>query len=253
MMASVIASVQKVIDRRDRFFHAVFIECLHTLYIGIAILFFNMATVFAQPSDWSCGSLVNSYGPYDYRTDRDKLPIVLNAHFTPEVEALIRGKTGTLPGGDIDYTLRAIPNNHRALMAMMRLGEKEKTPQPSGSKYTIECWFERATLFRPDDAIVRMIYSTYLNSINRIKEANLQLEVAAKYAQDNPLTHYNIGLHYFDLKNYEKALFEAHKAASLGLDRSELREQLKAVGKWAEAPVATEFQVPSNGQTGPTQ
>ena len=31
----------------------------------------------------------------------------MGAHFTPEVESLIRGHTTTTPGGDIDYTLRA--------------------------------------------------------------------------------------------------------------------------------------------------
>jgi tetratricopeptide (TPR) repeat protein len=184
-----------------------------------------------------CGSLSSEgqYGPYDYRSDRDKLPIVLNAHFTPEVEALIRGKSGTL-GGDIDYTLRAIPNNHRALIAMMRLGEKEKTPQPRGSRYTIACWFERAVAFRPDDSVVRMIYSSYLSTNGREADANAQLELAAAQAKDNPLTHYNIGLHYFDMKNYDKALTHAHKAMSLGFPRTELSDQLRQAGKWTELP-----------------
>ncbi len=203
----------------------------------LAVLIFSITNAlpsYAQSGNSACGSLMNAYGPYDYRTDIDKLPIVLANHFTSEVEALIRGKTGERPGADIDYTLRAIPNNHRALMAMMRLGEKEKTVQPNGSRYTVECWFERAILFRPDDAIVRMIYSTYLNSIEHTSEANEQLDIATKYAQDNAFTHYNIGLHYFDLKNYDKALRQAHKAISLGFPQTALRDQLQRVGKWAE-------------------
>lgn len=207
-----------------------------TLLAGLLIAIFTSTPAFAQAVGSSCGTLSSpgQYGPYDYRTDRDKLPIVLGAHFTPEVEALIRGKTGTRPGGDIDYTLRAIPNNHRALMAMMRLGEKEKTPQPSGSRYTIECWFERAVLFRPDDTIVRMIYSSYLNSKGRTPEANSQLELATAHAKDSAFTHYNIGLHYFDLKNYDKALVQAHKAMALGFGQTALRDQLQSVGKWTE-------------------
>ena len=48
----------------------------------------------------SCGALFSSgqYGPYDFRTDKQQLPIVLGAHFTPEVEALIRGTTSRTPG-----------------------------------------------------------------------------------------------------------------------------------------------------------
>ncbi len=190
--------------------------------------------VWAQSNNSACGPLANAYGPWDYRTDHDKLPIVLGAHFTPQVEALVAGNTATTPGPDIDYTLRAIPNNPRALIAMMRLGEKEKTPQPRGSRYSIECWFDRAIRFRPDDVIVRMIYSTYLDKQGRIADANKELAIATSYAKDNAFTHYNIGLHYFDLKNYDQALVEAHKAMALGFPGTALRDRLQSVGKWVE-------------------
>ncbi len=196
------------------------------------------APAFAQTEAVGCGSLETGYGPYDYRTDHSKLPIVTGAHFTAPVEALIRGNTATLPGPDISYTLRAIPNHHRALISMMKLGEKEKTSKPNGSAYTVACWFTRAIAFRPDDAIVRMIYSGFLSSKGNVNDANNQLEFATVYAKDNAFTHYNIGLHYFDLKNYDKALVQAHKAIGLGFNHADLRNQLVAAGKWKE-PEAT--------------
>lgn len=207
--------------------------------IGLWVACFAASSSLAQTVG-NCGTLSSEgqYGPYDYRGDPNKLSLVTGAHFTPEVEALIRGKTGARPGGDIDYTLRAIPNNHRALMAMMRLAEVEKNPKPNGSRYTIECWFERAVLFRPDDSIVRMIFSTYLSKNGRLTEANAQLESAVAYAKDNGFTHYNIGLHYFDLKNYEKALVQAHKALELGFPQTALRDQLQSAGKWSEPVLA---------------
>jgi tetratricopeptide (TPR) repeat protein len=203
---------------------------------GLFIAAFSVSPVFAQAVEPPCGELYSfgQYGPYDYRTDHDKLPIVLSNHFTPKVEALLEGITSLTPGSDIDYTLRAIPNNHRALLSMMRLGVKENTTQPRGSRYTVECWFERAIRFRPDDSIVRMIYSTFLNGSGRITDANAQLELATTFAKDSAITHYNIGLHYFELKNLDKALAQAHKALALGFERVELREQLLAVGKWKE-------------------
>ncbi|QDL36592.1 hypothetical protein [Rhodoferax sediminis] len=208
-----------------------------SLLIGSAVFLLGAlgATgALAQSEASSCGSLDNAYGPYDYRTDEDKIAIVLKYHFTPAVEALVRGSTSKQPGGDIDYTLRAAPNNPRALMAMMRLGEKEKTPQPSGSSYPVECWFDRAVRFRPDDVIVRMIYSTYLNKQGRRADAIKELGVATTYAKDNAFTHYNIGLHYFDLKDYDHALVEAHKAMTLGFPQTALRDKLQSVGKWTE-------------------
>lgn len=204
--------------------------------LGLWLAFFAGSSSFGQSGFNSCGPLTNGYGPYDYRTDRDKLPIVTGAHFTPEVEMLIRGNTSSTPGGDLDYTLRAIPNHHRALISMMRFGEKEKTPKPSGMRYTVECWFDRAIRFRPDDSIVRMIYSTYLNKNGRVPEASTQLEIATTYAKDSAFTHYNIGLHYFDLKNYDKALVQAHKAMELGFTQTALREKLESAGKWIEPP-----------------
>lgn len=206
-----------------------------SLPAGLLIALFTISPAFAQAVGSPCGTLSSpgQYGPYDFRTDRDKVQIVLTHHFTPAVEALLPTRLGP-PGGDIDYTLRALPNYHRALIAMMRLGEKEKTPQPRGSTHSIECWFERAILFRRDDTTVRMIYSTYLNSKGRLPDANTQLEFATAYAKDSAFTHYNIGLHYFDLKNYDKALVQAHKAMALGWTQTELRDQLQRVGKWSE-------------------
>lgn len=206
--------------------------------IALSIGLLAAAPAFSQSVGSGCGPIPipGQNGPWDYRTDRDKLPIVLNAHFTPAVEALVRGSSGETPGGDISYTLVSIPNNHRALISMMRLGEKEKTPQPKGSRFTVQCWFERATTFRPDDAVVRMIYSTYLVKQGRTPEANAQLEQATVHAKDNGFTHYNIGLHYFDMKSYDKALVQAHKAMALGFTHTVLRDQLQQAGKWSDPP-----------------
>lgn len=187
-----------------------------------------------------CGELrgVGQYGPYDARKDLDKLPIVLGAHFTPQVEALIKGSSGTV-GADLDYTLRAIPNYHRALLSMIRLGNRSKIESTDGSRFSVECWLKRAVAFAPDDAIVRMIYSSFLNTKGRVAEGSEQLSVATVLAKDNPFTHYNIGLHYLDLKDYENALSRAHKALALGFLQTELKDQLVNAGKWRE-PVYAE-------------
>jgi tetratricopeptide (TPR) repeat protein len=207
---------------------------------GLWVAFFVGSSCFAQAAG-NCGTLssLGQFGPYDYRTERgNAFQLVQGAHFTPEVEALIRGKSARTPGPDIDYTLRAFPNHHRALLAMVRLGELEKTDKPNGSHYNIDCWFQRALLFRPDDSIVRMVYASYLSKNDRLPEASSQLEIATSYAKDNPFTHYNIGLHYFDLKNYDKALVQAHKAIELGFTQTALRDKLQSVGKWTE-PIAS--------------
>jgi tetratricopeptide (TPR) repeat protein len=191
----------------------------------------------AQAARAGCGSLQNAYGPFDYRTQRDKLQVVEEHHFTPQVESLIRGQEGYI-GGDIDYTLRAFPNHHRALMAVMRWGEKNKSPQPRDLQYPVECYFERALRFKPDDTTARMLYATYLLRNNREAAAIAELDRTVTLAGDNAFTHYNAGLVYLDAKNYEKALKQAHTAYGLGFPRQDLKVKLTAAGKWREAPPA---------------
>jgi len=191
------------------------------------------APAHAQVAGSACGGLANAYGPYDYRTDRSKLEIVESHHFTPQVEMLIKGQEGYV-GSDIDYTLRAFPNHHRALLAMMRYGEKLKLERVGGANYNVECYFIRATSFRPNDTTVRMLYATYLNGRQQRAQALQQLALAVSYASDSALTHYNIGLVYTDLGEWDKALEQAHEAMRLGFDRSDLKDRLVAAQKWAE-------------------
>jgi hypothetical protein len=184
----------------------------------------------------ACGSLQRGDGgPFDYRTEKGMLKTVETFHFTPEVESLVRGKSGPI-AADLDFVLRAFPNHHRALMAMALYGEKVKSPQPIGANYPIECYFDRAIRFRADDTIVRMIYATYLSKGGRAPDAVQQLQQASKQAGDNAFTHYNIGMVYFELKRFDESLAAAHTAYGLGFSRPELRDRLKTAGKWKDAP-----------------
>lgn len=181
-----------------------------------------------------CGPLGNAYGPFDYRTTRGgTLGVVEEYHFTPGVEALISGKSGRI-GGDLDYTLRAFPNHHRALLSLIRYAEKYKLPKDPDMSWPFECYFERAVRFRPDDPIARMLYATYLGKQNRLAEAKQQLKAADAAADDNPFTYYNIGMVYTDLKDWDNALAQAHKAYKMGFNQPGLRDRLKAAGKWQE-------------------
>lgn len=181
-----------------------------------------------------CGALANAYGPYDYWVDKDRIGIVIGAHFTSGVETLTQQKTGPF-GGDIDYTLRAIPNHPRALMTMMKLVERTKMERPPGAQYSIECYFDRAMRFRPKDGTVRMIYADFLAKRGKHKEALEQLETAKELAGDNANLNYNVGLAYVELKDYDKALAHAHKAYALGFTLPGLRNKLERVGKWRDA------------------
>lgn len=186
----------------------------------------------------NCGSLQNGYGPYDYRTDKRELVVVETHHFSSSVEQLLRGMTGSI-GSDLDYTLRASPNHHRALSALSRYGEKLKSDFVQGATFSVECYFVRAVSFRPDDPTVRMLYAIYLKGQNRVPEAAKQLAYTETLTENTGFTLFNLGLTYLDLGDHEAALRQAHKAMALGFRRPELKARLVAAGKWSDPPAAT--------------
>ena len=205
-----------------------------TRSIAIAIAL----TLLASGGAWAqaCGGLANHYGPFDYRTERNgKLQIVEHYHFDAGVEALIKGES-TYIGGDLDYVLMTSPNHHRALLAMVRLSERMKSDPPPNMKYSVDCYFDRAIRFQPDDTVVREMYAKFLTDKGRVDDAHKELQATERYASDNALSHYNIGLLYFGLKDYDNALLQAQTAAQLGYARPELKQLLQGVGRWKEPP-----------------
>jgi len=190
----------------------------------------------AESPNNPCGPIyTRHYGPFDYRTQRGELKIVEDFHFTPKVEALVAGSSGYI-GGDLNYTLLSSPNHHRALLALMRWGEKTKSEQTSGMSFALDCYFDRAIRFTPDDTVVRAFYARFLHSRKRTDEALAQMAAGAAHAGDSALSHYNLGLVYLEIGQPELALAQAHKAMAMGMMRTALKDQLQAAGKWQEPP-----------------
>ncbi len=214
-------------------------RCVRAFGLAVAVLTAGFGAAQAQVNPETCGQIGGgNYGPFDYRSaGKFERNIVERAHFTPEVEALIRGKTNNHVGPDIRYTLGMFPNHHRALVAAVRLTEKMKTDQPSGM-LTIECYFERALRFARDDLIVEGLYADWLIKKGRRAEAEVRIDQWLPKAENNPALQYSAGLLYLALGNPEKALAQAQRAQALGWPQKELAEKLRAGGHWRDPPQA---------------
>ena len=203
--------------------------------IGIGLI--PYAKIHAQDVP-GCGSLANAYGPFDYTNAADftnKLPIVETHHFEPEIERLQNDpRTGMLPGVDLDYTLRAFPNHHRALNSMAQYEIKTKQSPPPKSRYTADCWFKRAIYFSPKDGVVRMLYGNFLQIKKDYPAAKEEYQRAIELSGNNPTLNYNFGLLYFDMKDYEAAYEQAVLAYSAGFPLPGLKKKLKSAGYWKE-------------------
>ena len=188
-----------------------------------------------------CGDLKNAFGPFDYRK-APVLPFEINlvegAHFTQEVEQNVKGRSAEI-GGDIDYTLRAWPNHHRALASMSRQGIIEKTVQPKGAKYPTDCYFVRAFEFAPNDGMAHAVYANHLFAHGKSDEALAEFKRAVELEPANPTINYNAGLAYLKSKDYDKALLHAKKAYAQNFPLQGLKNKLIEAGKWDDKPLDT--------------
>ncbi len=201
------------------------------LVVGLVFLFF-IGVVRAE----DCGDpFSNGVGPFDYtdpvdRSSPSRIPIVERHHFNMDIQTLKGGQTGAYIMNDLDYLLRAVPNHHRGLYTMARLfnsGEKVV-----GGRWSADCYFQRALRFRPADGVVYMLYGIFLSKRGEAEKALENYQQALKLLPDSAELHYNVGLLYFDQKDYEKAMAFAEKAYALGYPLPGLRDSLKRKNAW---------------------
>ncbi|WP_163834592.1 tetratricopeptide repeat protein [Spartinivicinus ruber] len=183
--------------------------------------------------EFECGSLKNQYGPFDYTNPRhfkEKLSIVEQFHFNRDVETLNKGMTGAVIG-DLSYTLKAFPNHHRALFSVVKYYTQPNVELDR--KYlSAECFFDRALRFKPDDAVVHMLYGIYLHKKQKYDEALKKYQNALRLSPNFAELHYNLGLLYIDMKKLQEAKNHAQKAYQQGYPLAGLKQKLNAAGVW---------------------
>lgn len=209
---------------------------VRSLGSGLFPLLLTVSPLAALGQGAVCGNPFDaSTGPWDYRTtSRAQRRVVESRHFTADVRLMRRGNSTKNLAGDIAYTLRVLPNHHQALMTMGDWSLKTGSNPPPDGQYTVECWFDRAARFAPDDAMVKVVFGTYLVKRGKSRDAIEQFEAALAQAGDNANVHYNLGLAYVALKQYDKALESAHKAYRLGFPLPGLKNLLTRAGAWRE-------------------
>lgn len=195
-----------------------------------------------------CRGKAQGFGPYDYRrASSGTRNIVERRHFTPDVERLVRGSTGTLMA-DIDYTLRAFPNHPRALWSMTRYrlnalkrAELEGS-LPTGSATDQwpppECYFQKARKSVPDDGIVSAVFAIYLHKMGELDAALEEYLRAEHIGPQTAELAYNTGLLYFDMGDFDKAREYAIKAGEKGYPLQGLQKKLNRVGAGSTAAAA---------------
>ncbi len=193
----------------------------------------SLALAQDQPSGEFCGDVfTNAIGPFDYlnpddrtRTKTAGVPVVENYHFTPDVEGFRLTPNRLM--GDLGYTLRAVPNHHRALNAIARYDIERGIPP---NERSAQCWFDRALRFRPEDGTVWQVYGNWLSRKNRAEDAIKAYTRAKEINPDSAEVHYNIGLLYLRMGQLEKARESARLAYEGNYPLPGLRRKLAEKG-----------------------
>jgi len=174
------------------------------------------------------------YGPYDYKVaSSHRITIVTGAHFTPDVARLKKSKTGSIVG-DIDYTLRALPNYHPALYSLIQLYfqdpkrykrwyRSKKVPPP-------ECYLKRAIRYKSSEYETYSLYGFYLHKRKKYKLAEKQYLEGFKKNRRSTEARYNYALMLIELKRYEDARKQAKLAYKYGYPLQGLKRKLKKLG-----------------------
>jgi tetratricopeptide (TPR) repeat protein len=205
------------------------------LQAGLIVTTLFQGVAYSQSTEWKSMDFIGrpctiqqGFGPYDYTNSQHvsaHLQIVEVWHFTPEVENLTRGKSGTVYG-DLSYTIRAFPNHHRALYSLIQYqlqGSNEIDAAP-------ECFLDRAINFAPGDARVYLLYGVYLHRLDRLDQALDKYEKAEELSPNNPEIQYDMALLYLETDDMDEAVKYAKKAYSLGYPLPGLRNRLMAQG-----------------------
>lgn len=178
-----------------------------------------------------------NFGPFDYLMRdglKDKLSIVEHYHFNADVESLRRGQTSVSPTGDLDYTLRAWPNHHRALYSIVRyrmdrLDQRRHTQFPPA-----ECYLHKAIAFSPKDPVPLMLMAMLQQKRTELETAKEFYKKALALDPQNMQILYNYGLLLVDLGEYGEAKNIAKTVYQSKFPLAGLKNKLIREGQWQE-------------------
>jgi tetratricopeptide (TPR) repeat protein len=122
-------------------------------------------------------------------------------------------------------------------MLLIELCEQWKSP-----RCDVQERFGNAIAVNPDVAATYALQGIYLFRATRLPAAIASFEKALTLDPNSLNAHYNLGLAYFETKQFELANAHAQRAYQLGASVPGLRDKLKRAGHWK--PIDTPMSMP---------
>jgi len=157
-------------------------------------------------------------------------------HIQPAAKALSSGNLEWNVMNNLHFVLHKVPNDHRALALLV--GWDKAGGRDPNYKSPV-CYLTWAALFAPNDASVWNYGGYYFYQHKDLQRAKAWWEQALTIDEQNAEVHYNLGLLYADLGQFDDARQHAQAAYAAGYPLPGLREKLQRAGHWSEADRAT--------------
>ena len=152
----------------------------------------------------------------------------VNLHLPAGQDNLAKGQyEGAV--ANAEFVLRYFPNHPQGLSLLSATCLRWNTPKCDA---TADAWFQKAIARNPDAVPTYMLYAFHLQRKGHLKEAVDAYRRAVALAPESVTAHYNLGLAYIELKQYDLANQHAQKSYQLGAPLPGLRTRLEKLGKW---------------------
>jgi tetratricopeptide (TPR) repeat protein len=198
-----------------------------------------------------CGDLFNGVGPFDYRDQsaarRWDYRDTKQNHYDPANQRMRAGEYSSRVMHDIDFLLRVFPNHVPALQLAI---EYERGGGKRHHFRSVDCYFDRARRFVPDDVMVVMMEGTYFSKKGDKARARTSYEDALEMAPESLDINYNAGLFFAQIGEYERALKCANLAYAGGYPLPGLKDKLQKAGYRVVAEEAPQPAPPPSAQSG---
>lgn len=218
------------------------------LFAGSTITLAQQVKSSGRPAPWrgndlqglECRGAMIPFGPFDYldrRKFQGELFITEEYHLTEEILRLQQATTTTAIN-DIQYTLMAWPNHHKALYAayQFRLLNRGEFRRDINAPSPVECHLQRAMNFSPRDPVPYMIHGMLMHEWKHYKDALRSFRTANNLMPNDVITLYNMGLTLVELEKYEDARDVARRVYSTDFPLPGLKDKLVAAGQWDAEP-----------------
>jgi tetratricopeptide (TPR) repeat protein len=127
---------------------------------------------------------------------------------------------------DLEFILRYVANHPQALSLLSEVCFKVKEPDCA------QPFFDNALRLYPETASTHAAYGAYLHRLGNVPQAIEAYKRALALNPKSTQTHYNLGLAYFDTKDYQRANEEAQRAYAMGAELPGLRDKLIRAKQW---------------------